>query len=174
MDNEFKKNDDGTITWSFVSEEDVFAHNKLGNVGKTSYVRTINFTDSDVAMRVLEEDLSDVNHALDIHKKTMEENRYDKEMYMHFEPLMLRIGELNKSLSEINDIPEILYKENPKKYQKLYEKYIQMKKYIIEELSAINKEYEMKQAYEPAKKAHDLMLEEAEKITKRMDNLRRI
>ena len=171
MKQNFKLLDDGKVKWTYEKEEQDSEDKDFGVVGKTGSFGYIIFDSKEKALTILDRDLSECESRLQYQEEQMKKNNHNLDKFSQIKELIESIAKLHTDFKEIKNIPEKLYADNPKKYQKLLRDFNNAKSYIVDELSAFNKEYQKYLNYQPAKKAYDFEKEQLGKIKEQRDML---
>lgn len=171
MKQEFKKLDNEKIEWTYEHEEEKFNDKDFGDIGVTSKKGYIIFESKEKALSVLDRDVSETEKLVDTHKAAMDKNEHSLDTFTDLKVLVEAVGKLHNDFKEIINIPEKLYADNPKKYQKLLREFNSAKDYIKDEMSNINKEYGKYLEYKSAKEAYDFAKEQYDKILEQREQL---
>ena len=164
MKQNFEKLEDGKIKWSHEKEIEAFKDQDFGEIGTTKSNMTIIFDSYDKAMQVLDRDIEDVTNNMLKHKETMDKNTYDEDKFALIKPLIDKIGKLHNDFKEVGLMPAQVNGANMRKYNQFVKEFNMSKQFIVEEISAFNKDYQKYLNYGPAKKAYEFNVEQAAKI----------
>jgi hypothetical protein len=172
MEQEFKLLDNGKVEWTHKRDVEAFKDKDFGELGTHGGYSFIVFNSKQDAMTVLDRDVTEVTALMNKHKEDMDKNKHNLDKFSDIKELIESVGKLHNDFKEIKNIPEKLYADNPKKYQKLLREFNSAKDYIVEEMSALNKEYNKYLQYTPAKEAYEFAKEQLEKIEEQRTKLR--
>jgi hypothetical protein len=173
MEQKFTKLEDGRIKWTYNSGEEEFSDKDFGALGKTIRMQEIIFDDKEKAMTVLDRDITEVEASIDKYKQDMDKNAHDLDKFTDLKELVESVGKLHNDFKEKEQDSKIfnLYKDDPKRYQKLWSEFNKAKDYIKDEMSAINSEYQKYLEYKNSKKAYDFNVAQLEKIKEQKEEL---
>ena len=165
MKQEFTRLDDGRVKWSYEKEEVAFEDKEFGNVGVQQNQGYIMFESYEKALVVLDRDLDEAEKMAQTHKQEMDKNEHSLEKFPEIKALVEAIGKLHNDFKEVKAMPEHVNGANERKYNQTLKEFNKAKDYIVEGMSAFNREYGKYLAYGPAKKAYDFTKEQLDKIT---------
>jgi len=174
MNQKFTKIENDKVKWEYTREESEYQDQELGKLGVQGGYSYIIFDNKEQAMAVLDKDVVNSEANIDKYKQDMTKNEHSLDKFTQIKELVEAVGKLHNDFKEIKNIPEKLYADNPKKYQKLLREFNNAKDYIKEEMSELNKEYGRYIAYKPAKQSYDFNIEQLEKIKEQQEQLNKL
>lgn len=174
MEQEFKLLEDGKVRWDFTQKEEEATDRDFGRVGVggASYYRI--FDNMEKAKSILDRDASETQALVDTHKADMDKNEHNLEKFTDIKELVESVGKLHNDFKDTKEILEELFKDIKDvttisvdvldKFTVMLKEFNKSKDYIVEEMSALNKEYNKYLSYGPAKTAYEFAKEQLEKI----------
>jgi len=174
MKQEFKRLDGNKVRWEFTNEEASFEDQELGKLGVKGGYTYIVFDSKEQAMSVLDRDIININDNIDKYSTDMTKNEHNLEQFSQIKELVEAVGKMHNDFKDLANVPESLYANNPKKYQKLLREFNSAKDYIKEEMSEINKEYGKYINYKPAKQAYEFNVAQLKKAEEQKAELNKL
>lgn len=171
----FNKLEDGKIKWEHFQDESDFEDLEMGTIGAKGGYSYIVFNSYDEASKVLSRDIDKLEKDIEHFTKEMVVNTHSLDKLTNLKELIEKIADLNKSFTEVNSnkIYE-LHRNDPKKYEKLYNKFNESKSYIKDEVGELAKEFEKYNKYEKARKEKEFLVNQLDKSKKQLEELEKI
>lgn len=156
---------DGKIKYYFESAIEDHTHKDIEeSLGSKRHTNEIIFNSKTDAMKIINTDTEEVKKAIEFYGKQMESTAHDLDKFKELESLLLKVSDLNTTVTKLNTTPKQSYDENPKKYAKLWKAFTEARKLITTEIASIANDYDNMQKHATAKKSHDFYIAELEKI----------
>ena len=175
MEQTFTKLDDGKIKWEYSREEKEHSDKEFGRVGTAGGYDFIIFDSYEQAKSILYRDLAEVVKFVEQYESEMEKNQHNLDTFTDIKDLVDSVGKLHNDFKECTaDKIYALYKDDPKRYQKVLSEFNKAKEYIVTEMDIVNKEYGKYLAYQTAEKNLKFNQDQYDKIVEQISKLENV
>lgn len=172
---EFTLLEEGKIKWEYTKDDTTFEDKEFGRVGTKGGYEFIIFDSYEQAMSVLDRDITQLEQNKEHFEQEMNKNTHKLDTFTDIKHLLDKVAELNLEFTKVTDDKvQALYRDNPKKYQKLLSSFNSSKELFGNELQHLSQEYDKMQKYEKAKEGFDFYEKELQKTLTQKEKLKQL